>query len=162
MPSATGADNLPLIGGETTVSPAPPARASTQNGGAISDSATANSEAGGVIDGGVPAMPLPPANAPLAPTDENEAVTPKAVTPAAAAIADPLGAAPEGASQTTGLDGQTNADINGSMNGLTNVRSGSGAPIFARRRTGTGVCSLEFPFSFLYCRSSASHLPGPQ
>jgi hypothetical protein len=140
MSSAARDNNLPLAGGEPPVSPA--ANIPTQTRTNENTPAPA-----------VPAMLLPPANAHLAPSpvqdvDEDESITPKAVTPAAAAaVADPLGAAPEGASEPPNVDGQVNGGVDGATNGLANGRRGSADPLFVRRRAGTGVSDpvLSFP-----------------
>jgi hypothetical protein len=137
---------LPQLAGETAASPAPPI-VPAQPGANESTPAPVVPQTGGAVDGGVPTMPLPPVNAHLAPSvaEEDDPVPPKAALPAvASAVGDSLGAAPEGASQTTHADGQINGGANGATNGVEHGRRGSADSLFARRRTGTGVRLASF------------------
>jgi hypothetical protein len=157
MPSAIAGDNLPLAGGQTTAPPAQTPSVPTQNGASEPVPAPAIPQTGGGVDAGIPAMPLPAANAQLAPYDGDGAVTPKAVTPAAI-IADPLGAAPEGASQTSGTDIQINGNADCPTNGTANGRRDSDAPLFARRRTGIGVSTLDLSIFLSFFLSHHHHV----
>lgn len=139
MPSPTEADDKTLA--MPAASPAQTPSVPTQIGASEDNPAPALPQTSGAANGGVPSMPLPPANAQLAPPDQTEAVTPESAT-SAAAIDDPLGEAPEGASQTSGTDPTVNRRENGSTNGATNGTRGSDPPLFARRRSTVAVCIL--------------------
>ena len=139
MASANGSDILPSTGGESSATPGQTTNASTQPGGIDYSSATA-AEAGRAGTEGVPAMPQPPANAADSVQDagEDEADTPRAAT-LAAALPDPLGAAPQGEAQPSSTNGHVQNGTQGATNGLENSRRGSADPLFARRRAETGV-----------------------
>lgn len=138
MPSATRGNNLPLASGETAVSPT--ANVPTQTG--TNENATATAQL-----------------APSRDADEDESITPKAVTPAAPAIADPLGVAPEEASEHSNVGGQFNRGVNGATNELANGRRGSADPLFVRRRAGIGV--RDPPSSLSSCRGILAQLIVP-
>jgi hypothetical protein len=138
MPCAIHDNNSPLASGETAVSPA--ANVPTQTG--TNENTTA-----------------PTQLAPSRDADEDESITPKAVTPAAPAIADPLGVAPEEANGHSNVSGQPNGVVNGATNELAKGRRGSADPLFVRRRAGTGV--RDPPSSLSSCRGILAQLVVP-
>ena len=134
MSSATRADRLPSPGCENAAPPRSPPTGPFQ-AGPNETAPDPVSQTGGAVEKGTATMAMPPANARLTPSvpdaDKNDTTTPKAVTPAAAA-AEILGAAPEGASQILRAEGQDDG-------GISHGRNGRSDSIFARRRAGTGV-----------------------
>lgn len=139
--SSTGGNNLPLAGSEEPATPEQHTDVPAQADGASDNTAAPTSpQTGDATDEGVASMPL--ATSQLAPPTqgaaEEEAVTPRAAAPA---VADPLGAAPEGTGDVPSANEQCNGAVNGAVNGLANGAAVAGEPLFARRRRGTGVCS---------------------
>jgi hypothetical protein len=136
MPSATRVESLPSPSGENAAPPRSPIPPTGPFHAGPNETAPDHaSRTGGAADKGNVTMAMPPANARLAPSvpdaDKSDTTTPKAATPAAAA-AEILGAAPEGASQILRADGQVDR-------GISHGRNGPSDSIFARRRAGTGV-----------------------